>query len=152
METIDENRMIRVLKEQYKHEKLQKAGAKWPSDIKRALEYLNRHLFEFGCTVSKMRATCHINQNNYSMKFRYLIGMTPLEYIRLHRIHCSQRMMKLSNGRCSITLIGFEVGYEQPSTFCEAFKKVAGMSPRAYKNKLKGTLNNQLKNEAVNGW
>lgn len=125
------------LKESYTNQSLLEADTNWPDDVRRALACLNRHLFDFGFTAHEMRKMCRLTHNNFSTKFRYFTGKTPSQYIRYHRIACSREIMESVSFPYSITYVAYEVGYEHPSTFCTAFKKVEGVTPQKMKEKLK---------------
>lgn len=115
-------------------EKLKQPEEKWPNDIVRALKCLNKNLFAHGFTVAKMRQMCNIPQKNFSSRFKYFVGYTPASYIKYHRIQCSKELIHQIDGDFSISDLAFEVGYEYPSTFSNAFKNIIGLSPKEYWN------------------
>lgn len=118
----------------YGTEKVKQPEEKWPNDIVRALKCLNKNLFDQGFTISKMRQMCNIPQKNFSSRFKYYVGYTPASYIKYHRIQCSKELIHHIDGDFSISDLAFEVGYEYPSTFSNAFKNIIGLSPKEYWN------------------
>lgn len=136
---------IDAMKEHYCRMSLIRGSTRWPADVNRVLNFLNGHLFEFGLSVQHMRNQCRVSQNNFSMKFRYFTGTSPSEYVRNHRIGCSVTILEAMAAPVSITWLAYEVGYEHPSTFCMAFKKVTGATPQKYRAELKKKKNSIAK-------
>lgn len=118
----------------YASEKLKTPDKKWPNDIYRALKCLNENLFKLDFTVSKMRLMCNIPQKNFSSRFKFYVGFTPVSYLKYHRIQCSKELIQIINVDFSVSNLAFEVGYEYPSTFSNAFKNLIAQSPKEYWN------------------
>jgi AraC-like DNA-binding protein len=59
----------------------------------------------------------------------------------LNEVRCQIAKKLLNAGRESITDIAFLLGFGDTSAFTKAFKKWTNMSPRDYKNEMKGRLN-----------
>jgi len=118
----------------YASKKLKKPDKRWPNDIYRALECLNENLFNQDFTVSKMRLMCNIPQKNFSSRFKFYVGITPVSYLKYHRIQCSKELIHLINADFSVSNLAFEVGYGYPSTFSNAFKNIVGQTPKEYWN------------------
>lgn len=116
----------------YGTENLKHPEETWPNDIKRALKCLNENLFNHGFTVAMMRQMCNIPQKNFSSRFKYYVGYTPASYLKYHRIQCSKELIHQIDGEFSMSHLAFEVGYEYPSTFSNAFKNIIGLSPKEY--------------------
>jgi AraC family transcriptional regulator len=65
--------------------------------------------------------------------FRALVGMTPHQYVlrtRLHRV-----AVRLRRTADPISAIAFEEGFNDLSTFNHRFRRVMGVSPRAFRNR-----------------
>ncbi|WP_018750358.1 AraC family transcriptional regulator [Paenibacillus sanguinis] len=75
-------------------------------------------------------STRHVNN---IFKERY--DMTPIQYLTEVRIRVAQKLLEETNK--DIIAICFEVGYDSVSTFYRAFKAMAKLSPRTYRE-LKG--------------
>ena len=116
----------------YRRNKVKQPLDKWPNDVARALKCLNENIFNQGVTVAYMRKVCYITQKNFSSRFRYYVGYTPASYLKYHRIHCSAELIHHTKDLFSISQIAFEVGYEYPSTFCNAFTSIMGSSPKNF--------------------
>lgn len=116
----------------YGTEKVKEPEEKWPNDVIRALQCLNENLFNRGFTVAEMRNACNIPQKNFSSRFKYYVGYSPASYLKYHRIQCSKELIHHIDGVFSMSDLAFEVGYEYPSTFSNAFKSIIGLSPKEY--------------------
>lgn len=77
----------------YCTEKIKQPEDKWPNDILRALKCLNENLFNQGFTVTKMRQMCNIPQKNFSSRFKFYVGYTPVSYLKYHRIQCAKELI-----------------------------------------------------------
>lgn len=137
-----------AVKERYAAQRLSGVRKEWPDDVRRALEYMNGHLFDYGFCIAQMRADCRIYENNFSMKFRHFTGESPLQYLQRHRISCSMAIMESREGGNTVTSIAYEVGYGNPSTFCMAFKRITGRTPLEFMKILNSNNNRCLKNQS----
>lgn len=124
--------IYRDVKNSYRIKKVRLPQDKWPNDITRALKCLNDNIFNQGFTVAKMRQNCNIPQRNFSSRFKHYVGYTPVSYIKYHRIQCSVELIHNFENNLSIIQLAFEMGYEYPSTYGNAFKNIVGLSPKEY--------------------
>lgn len=122
------------IKKLYSINKAKKPKENWPHDITKALKCLNNNLFKLSFTVAEMRRKCNISQKNFSSRFKLYVGHTPVSYIKYHRIECSKQLLLMHESEINLSFIqiAFEVGYEFPSTFNNAFKDILGLPPKRY--------------------
>lgn len=66
-------------------------------------------------------------------RFVRLVGYPPMQYLTCWRMQLAAR--QLSDGRKKIAAIGREVGYESEAAFSRTFKRVAGVSPAAWRSR-----------------
>jgi len=59
------------------------------------------------------------------------VGEPPMQYLTRWRMQMAARL--LSDGSAKVAAIAVEVGYDSEAAFSRAFKKVAGMSPAAWR-------------------
>ncbi len=86
--------------------------------------------FNLEDVVSKMNYS-----SDYVTKvFSGIYGMSPVKYAISLRIHDAQHLL-IQNPELSVQQIGELVGYEEVSYFSRVFKKYAGISPGAYREK-----------------
>ena len=65
------------------------------------------------------------------MKIKIETGMRPMEYLARKRLSVAKVLLFSTDN--SITSIGKEVGYEDPTYFGIVFKKLEGISPSEYR-------------------
>lgn len=124
--------IINIIKKKYAEKNLKQPHPNWPNDVKRALTCLNQNIFDRNFSVTTMRHICRIPQKNFSSRFKSYLGYTPASYLKFHRIQCSKEIIFQIGNNFSISTIGFEVGYEYPSTFSNAFKSIERINPKLY--------------------
>lgn len=105
----------------------------FPSDIQMMLNYIHEHIFECTFTIKKMKTVCGLNNNNISTTFRFTIGLSPQEYIKIHRLKAAAIL--LHERKLNIYLIATAIGYTE-ETFSKLFKKVYAESPLHYRQKV----------------
>jgi AraC-like DNA-binding protein len=64
-------------------------------------------------------------------RFKALLGRPPIEYLASWRIQLAAE--RLRAGHESISGIGAGVGYESEAAFNRAFKRIAGVTPGAWR-------------------
>ncbi len=129
---------VETLLKTYSTRNMSEAQEQWPHEVRQAILFLNKNVFNDLCSVSSMRAECRINQRNFSIHFRRYVGVTPVDYIVSHRIEAAKLLLG-SDILCSVSIgdVGWSVGYENPSTFATVFKNRVGISPSDWVRVLK---------------
>lgn len=64
-------------------------------------------------------------------RFTQLVGRPPMQYLTHWRMQLAAR--RLADGHDKVAAVGRAVGYESESAFSRGFKRVAGMSPAAWR-------------------
>lgn len=82
-------------------------------------------------TVDLLAAKCHMDRVNFSRRFKKATQMPPIDYIQQVKVEAAKR--ELEAGRKNINEVMYSVGYVDIKAFRTIFKKVAGLSPAAYK-------------------
>jgi AraC-like DNA-binding protein len=72
----------------------------------------------------------------YSTVFKAHTGFSPIEYYNRLRIQAACRL--LDTTALTILAVAESLGYEDPYYFSRAFRKIMGISPRAYRQTRKG--------------
>ncbi len=83
-------------------------------------------------TASKM---VNLSYNYLSELFKKEVGTSFSLYLKNKRIKRAKKLLKESF--LSIKEISFETGSRHVSSFCKEFKNILGISPSAYRNKIK---------------
>ena len=72
-----------------------------------------------------------MSRTNYSVKFKKLSGMTPLDYLTYCRLEKAKQLLK-ETGK-SVPEVSEAIGYPAHEHFQKLFKKKIGVTPSAYR-------------------
>jgi AraC-like DNA-binding protein len=97
------------------------------------VSYILVHLKE-ELSVSLLASLANQNVDYFSRAFKSYTGERPAKYIIEKRIERAQHL--LATSRMSYSEIAFQTGFDSLSYFSKTFKKLVGMSPRAYKRQV----------------
>lgn len=103
--------------------------------IQHAMGYLSRNVSE-PVPLLKLGEIAGVDPFHLNKLFVNYLGITPFEYHQYIRIGNAARLLR--EKEISITEICFAAGYETPSSFSKAFKKLLHFSPSQFR-KLNGT-------------
>lgn len=84
-----------------------------------------------GWSLPELAATAGMSRASFAQRFREVIGVSPLDYVTRWRMRLAGR--ELRNGQVSISAIALSHGYQSESAFSNAFKRMHGLSPRAFR-------------------
>lgn len=110
---------------------LPKPDPEWPHDVRRAVKFIYEHLLKEGLTVTLVKEECQINGKSFPGRFRKCTGLNPKEFILIHQINLSKRLLKLED--VSIGQAGLEAGFSSHSAFCKTFKRKVGVKPSVWR-------------------
>ncbi|WP_201587793.1 AraC family transcriptional regulator [Psychrobacter jeotgali] len=82
-------------------------------------------------TIHKLAEVAGMSRSSFAQRFKDVVGMPPLTYLIDYRLRLAARYLRLQQN--SISRISEMVGYASDSTFSQAFKRVHGISPKAYR-------------------
>jgi signal transduction histidine kinase/CheY-like chemotaxis protein len=68
--------------------------------------------------------------------FRQELSITPVTYLRRYRIRRACELLETTD--YSITQVAYEVGFTESAHFTRTFRRVVGMTPRAYRSNRQG--------------
>lgn len=126
------------MKQQYeslceKSSKLRKKEqAKTENEI---VKYINTHYCESMLSLSALSLQFGITEIYLSTLIKQLVGEKFSVYVEKLRISKANELLK--NTKLSVSEIGFQVGYDNASSFGRAYKRITGYSPGQYLNQLK---------------
>ncbi len=81
-------------------------------------------------SVRDMAVEAGQERSGFTRAFKAATGMTPFAYLTLRRM---ERAKLLLGKGLSVTHVALAVGYANPSKFAEAFRRVVGLSPSAWR-------------------
>lgn len=96
--------------------------------------YIQNH-FKEKITIEDIAASVHLNASYTSHLFRKTFGYTITDYITYVRLENAKII--LADTGATINDAAMESGFSDVSYFSRVFKKIEGLSPREYRNKLK---------------
>lgn len=103
--------------------------------IKAVLEHIEIH-FGSGIVLEDLAAIAGMNPKYFCRVFRSLTHYSPMDYVNFYRIE--QAAYLLDSTELSITDVGTECGFWESSYFTKVFKKYKDMTPRQYRERVRG--------------
>jgi AraC-like DNA-binding protein len=73
-----------------------------------------------------------MSRSAFALKFRTVLGQTPLEYLTQWRMYKAGAMIRSNN---TFSEAAFAVGYGSESSFSRVFRREMGVPPREYRRK-----------------
>ncbi len=104
-----------------------------PRIIKRAKDFILQHQSE-DLTLTKVSKAVNISEFYFCKMFKKFTGLNFTEY--LCRIRIERAKQLLLNPNLRISEIAFEVGFQSLTHFNRVFKRIAGLSPSEYRNRM----------------
>ncbi|HEX6066935.1 MAG TPA: AraC family transcriptional regulator [Longimicrobiales bacterium] len=83
-------------------------------------------------TLKELASRACMSRAALAARFTHVVGHAPMQYLTLWRMQVAARL--LADSSIKVAAVGREVGYESEAAFSRAFKKVAGLSPAAWRN------------------
>jgi len=77
-----------------------------------------------------------MSERTFLRKFREATGCSPIDYLLRSRIRRAAELLAHRGSRFSLTEIAGRCGFEDSNYFSRQFRKVMGVSPRSYRNRL----------------
>jgi AraC-like DNA-binding protein len=80
--------------------------------------------------LNHWRAASGMSRSAFALRFKELVGETPLEYLTNWRMH--KAIALLRRGDKKLYEVAKTVGYNSDAAFSKAFKRIFGIAPREY--------------------
>ena len=90
-------------------------------------------------SIEELAQLCHVSTSHFRRLFRQILGWAPLDYLQVIRI--DRACVLLYNCEYSVTDIGMQVGYPSPSSFSRQFRRIHGISPSQWRQKMRSEEN-----------
>ena len=81
--------------------------------------------------LEELAEACAMSRTTFALRFRTSAGVAPLTYLAQWRTRLAERSLRKENK--SIAVIAQSLGYGSESAFSNAFKRMTGHSPKAYR-------------------
>jgi AraC-like DNA-binding protein len=98
--------------------------------IRDALGLIHRNP-ERSWTAAELAVLVGMSRSGFFSRFRGAVGETPAQYLTRWRIHLATRLLKEEDA--SVSAVAQRVGYATEAAFSNAFKRVMGVRPGAYR-------------------
>ncbi|MBS1689503.1 MAG: helix-turn-helix domain-containing protein [Bacteroidetes bacterium] len=95
-------------------------------------EFIEQHISD-RLTVDQLALKCAMDRINFSRRFKRATQLAPADYVQRIKVEAAKRQFESTAKQ--IAEVMYEVGYGDAKAFRNTFKKIAGMTPGAYRNK-----------------
>ena len=86
-------------------------------------------------SVAELAADCGMSRSAFAARFRAMTGFSPLDYVVRWRMRLAGRALRRSDE--PLARIARSCGYASDSAFSHTFKRVMGVSPKAWRHSRK---------------
>jgi AraC-like DNA-binding protein len=100
--------------------------------LSRAIEAMHSQV-ERHWSVQLLAREARMSRSAFALKFRTVLGQTPLEYLTRWRMYKAGALIR--SNHTSFSVAASAVGYESESSFSRVFKREMGVAPREYRRK-----------------
>lgn len=87
--------------------------------------------FQKPWTVATLATTAGMSRSAFAARFKEVVGEAPLEYLTRWRMRKASQLLRQENHK--LAEVAVLVGYDSEGAFSNAFKRVLGVSPGAYR-------------------
>ncbi|HHY99317.1 MAG TPA: helix-turn-helix transcriptional regulator, partial [Firmicutes bacterium] len=101
-----------------------------PSLIYKALSFMEEN-FHCQLRLEDISSAVHLSPDYFSRVFRELIGLSPMEYLKILRIAKACEM--LSGSDLPISQVAVDTGFLDNNYFSRVFRQIVGESPSRYR-------------------
>jgi transcriptional regulator GlxA family with amidase domain len=100
--------------------------------VRRAIEYIHANLSE-DVHLKDIAEAARLSTCHFARMFRKTMGMTPHRYLMQARIGKVKEL--LGQSELCLAAIADEAGFSDQGHMSKVFKRLTGMTPRAFRNK-----------------
>jgi transcriptional regulator GlxA family with amidase domain len=105
------------------------------ANLRRVKDLVDRS-FAAPLDVVALARHAHVSPAHFSRRFKEAFGETPHRYVLTRRVERAQELLR--NTELSVSEVCLEVGFQSLGSFSDAFHRVAGMTPSAYRATVAG--------------
>ncbi len=84
-----------------------------------------------GWTVEELARLAGMSRSAFAVRFRSVVGQTPLDYLTQWRMFTATRLMQ--QPRMALAEVAAQVGYESVAAFNRVFKRATGVTPGTFR-------------------
>jgi AraC family transcriptional regulator len=98
--------------------------------LRETIELIHANLSEELC-LAHLAASLNLSTFHFARLFKNTLGLSPHQYVLQNRVERAKKLMAISRGS-TLTDIALQVGFYDQTHFGKAFKRVVGVSPKAF--------------------
>jgi AraC family transcriptional regulator len=104
--------------------------------LRTVIEYIMENL-EGTPTLEEMARGVNLSPYYFARQFKAATGSAPYQFVIARRIERAQDLLR-TNGGLGLAEVAFRSGFANQSHFCFHFKRIAGVTPRRFREKANG--------------
>ena len=85
-----------------------------------------------GWGLEELAKACAMSRTTFAQRFKAAAGVAPLTYLTDWRMRLAERALREED--TPVAVVARSLGYTSESAFSNAFKRIAGRSPKAWRN------------------
>ncbi len=82
-----------------------------------------------------MATRAGLSPTHFNRRFRQLLRMTPVQYLRTVRVQAARRL--LAETSLGLAQIAIDTGFTDQSHFTRRFRQTTGLTPAAYRRRFR---------------
>ncbi len=100
--------------------------------IIKAQQYCEKHIYS-NISILRLANYCYLSERTLLRRFKRATRYSPKQYIIQLKVEYAKQLMEIE--KFNIEKIAYKLGYTDTSNFIKTFKKVAGITPAAFKTR-----------------
>lgn len=104
--------------------------------LRKVVEYIMENL-EGTLTLEEMAKVVDLSPYHFSRQFKAATGVAPYQFVISRRIERAQHLLR-ANNPLALAEVAFRCGFANQSNFCFHFKRIAGVTPRRFREDTTG--------------
>jgi AraC family transcriptional regulator len=101
------------------------------------IEYIMENL-EGSLTLEQIAAVAHLSPYHFARQFKATTGLPPHQYVIARRVERAQHLLR-GDDELSLGEVALRAGFADQSKFSVHFKRILGVTPGQFRNRLKRT-------------
>lgn len=108
--------------------------ARYTRELLPVVRHIGDHYSE-QVSMAEMARLAGLSSTHFNRRFRQLLRMAPVEYLRTVRVQAARRL--LAGSTATLAQIAAETGFTDQSHFTRRFRQATGMTPLAYRRRFR---------------
>jgi AraC-like DNA-binding protein len=104
------------------------------------VQHIEEH-FAQSISMAEMAGLAGLSSTHFNRRFRQLLRMTPMQYLRTVRVQAARRL--LIDTTWDLAAIAVDTGFTDQSHFTRLFRQTIGLTPAAYRRRLRAVAANR---------